>query len=68
MSDEMEIFNTAVIRVFFAHISAVALTFTNIEWFLKLSGLAVALGFAIWQWVIAMQREKRLRKKEENHG
>ncbi len=55
----------AIMQVFVAHVCAIALTFTSLNDFLKSAGLAVALGFGIWKWLVELRREQRLRIKEE---
>jgi type IV secretory pathway TrbL component len=60
---------TAIVQVVIVHVFAVALTFTNLDSWLKTGGLAVALGFGIWKWRVEYKREQRLRKmEEENEG
>lgn len=56
---------SAIIQVFIVHVFAVALTFTNINDWLKTGGLAVALAFGLWKWFVEIRREKRLRKLEK---
>jgi hypothetical protein len=48
-----------VISVLLAHTGAIALTFTNVEWVLKILSLLLAIGYTGWKWVYEWKKSKK---------
>lgn len=52
-----------VLSVICAHVAAIGLTFTNVEWTLKITSLLLAIGYTAWKWIHEYNGTKTKKKK-----
>jgi hypothetical protein len=48
-----------IAKVFGVHICAITITFSNVEGFLKIASLALAIGYGVWKWRVDYLKNKK---------
>ena len=52
-----------VVQVILAHAAAIGVTFLDVEFFLKIMSLSLAISYTAWKWIVEYNKYKIKSKK-----